>query len=157
MNRYLVLVALAGVLLVFNFSVLQKEKMLEEGERVYVELAPVDPRSLIQGDYMALEFQVATAAAEAIPREVKRGRLVVRRNEQGIVSFLRLHTGDDLAEDERLMRFKRDQGLWIGARSWFFQEGRAQHFEKARYGVFVLSSDGETLLAGMCDEHLELL
>lgn len=44
---------LAGIaiLALVNASILDKEKLLSEGQVVYLELAPVDPRSLMQGDY----------------------------------------------------------------------------------------------------------
>ncbi|MFX7329222.1 GDYXXLXY domain-containing protein, partial [Acinetobacter baumannii] len=34
----------------------QKEMLLKEGQLVLLPLAPVDPRSLMQGDYMALRY-----------------------------------------------------------------------------------------------------
>ena len=46
-------VALAGLLLVLaavNYSIYGKEEIVRSGETVYLELAPVDPRSLMQGD-----------------------------------------------------------------------------------------------------------
>ena len=46
------------VLLFFTFSVIQKETLIGEGTEVLLRLAPVDPRSLMQGDYMALNYQV---------------------------------------------------------------------------------------------------
>ncbi|KAA0891152.1 GDYXXLXY domain-containing protein [Pusillimonas sp. ANT_WB101] len=53
------LVGLALVLGLANATIYQKEQILAHGERVVLELAPVDPRSLMQGDYMALRFGVA--------------------------------------------------------------------------------------------------
>ncbi|UYO75286.1 GDYXXLXY domain-containing protein [Halomonas qinghailakensis] len=58
-NRWIVIVATAVVLAVVNWAIWQKEHHLAEGEIVYLELAPVDPRSLMQGDYMALSFALA--------------------------------------------------------------------------------------------------
>lgn len=59
MNKIIALVALIAVLGIVNASIIDKEKHLAEGQVVYLELAPVDPRSLMQGDYMALNFRVA--------------------------------------------------------------------------------------------------
>ena len=39
-----------------NGSIWQREQLLGSGRVVILELAPVDPRSLMQGDYMALTF-----------------------------------------------------------------------------------------------------
>ena len=60
MNRTLqamVMVATLGFFLYrVNTGIYQAERTLSQGEVVYLELAPVDPRSLIQGDYMALDY-----------------------------------------------------------------------------------------------------
>ncbi|CAG0878818.1 unnamed protein product [Cyprideis torosa] len=53
------LATLAIILAVVNWSIVGKEKHLADGRKIYLELAPVDPRSLMQGDYMALRFRLA--------------------------------------------------------------------------------------------------
>ena len=65
-----VLGGLALVLAVANGSIWQREQLLGSGRVVILELAPVDPRSLMQGDYMALTF--------AAGREVTRLRATAR-------------------------------------------------------------------------------
>ena len=42
------------VLAILNFGIYRKELFIETAEEVYFELAPVDPRSLMQGDYLSL-------------------------------------------------------------------------------------------------------
>ena len=58
MNRpfYIGIIAanLLLVLAVVNGAILKKQAVVESGERVVLKLAPVDPRSLMQGDYMIL-------------------------------------------------------------------------------------------------------
>ena len=46
-NRWIIVLATVVMLVVVNGSIWQKERHLAEGEIVYLELAPVDPRSLI--------------------------------------------------------------------------------------------------------------
>ncbi len=53
--KFLIGLNLLLVLVAFNYSVYTKEKTLEAGTLVLLELAPVDPRSLMQGDYMVLK------------------------------------------------------------------------------------------------------
>ena len=43
----------------FNYSVLKKEKLLSDGHLILLKLAPVDPRSLMQGDYMRLRYDIS--------------------------------------------------------------------------------------------------
>ena len=53
-SRILIIVNLILLLGYFNWSVYQKEQTLKDGQLVLLQLAPVDPRSLMQGDYMRL-------------------------------------------------------------------------------------------------------
>jgi uncharacterized membrane-anchored protein len=53
-------ILLAGILIlvVVNYGIYEKERLLANGRLVLLELAPVDPRSLMQGDYLALRFRL---------------------------------------------------------------------------------------------------
>ncbi|MCL1483253.1 MAG: GDYXXLXY domain-containing protein [Marinobacter sp.] len=57
-RRIIGLLALLVALAMVNLSVFQKEQQLAHGKVVYLDLAPVDPRSLMQGDYMTLSFAI---------------------------------------------------------------------------------------------------
>src|SRR5690606_17741733 len=67
-TRTLTLVAGLLVLGVVNYAIHGKERVIRNGEVVFLELAPVDPRSLMQGDYMALRFQLAADIEAALSR-----------------------------------------------------------------------------------------
>src|SRR5687768_15580308 len=100
MKTALVLGGLLLVLLVPNLAIVQKERLLKEGKVMLLELAPVDPRSLIQGDYMRLDYAVARGlsgprgfpeAESEVPRVPRDGHIVVRLDDDGIASFVRWH------------------------------------------------------------------
>jgi uncharacterized membrane-anchored protein len=59
MRTVLIFGGVVLVLVVVNASVLDKERLLASGTPVLLELAPVDPRSLIQGDYMELDYAIS--------------------------------------------------------------------------------------------------
>ena len=62
MKKYkwiIIIINLIILLGFFNNSILQKEKLLTDGQLVLLELAPVDPRSLMQGDYMRLNYDIS--------------------------------------------------------------------------------------------------
>ena len=63
-----IVVLLTGMTIIFlvNFAIWQKQTHLDKGEEIFLELAPVDPRSLMQGDYMALRFELSDAIQKAI-------------------------------------------------------------------------------------------
>src|SRR3990167_6673405 len=100
--------ALAGlaILALVNFTIHTREQMLEHGRVVLLELAPVDPRSLMQGDYMALRFKVSDEAFGRTKKELKDGRLVVALDQRGVASFRRFADATAVAADEALLRYR---------------------------------------------------
>ena len=154
MKKYTVIIILANLLLVlvfFHYTIRQKETTLKKGKLVLLELAPVDPRSLMQGDYMELRYAIAQ---ETDTREIpKRGYCVIRLDSGLIARKVRLqpHTAP-LQKDEYLIAYTADKwNLNIGAESFFFQEGRAGKYEQAKYGALKIDGQGNSLLIGLYD------
>lgn len=141
------------VFAVLNYAIYAKEHVIRNGDTVLLELAPVDPRSLMQGDYMrlryALERNIRLSATE---REANRGELVLDTDENGVARFVRVHRGEPLAPGERLLRYHRKyKTVTIVPHSYLFQEGHASLYENAKYGVFKFSASGERVLVGLAD------
>ena len=63
-SRILIITNLLLLLGYLNWSIYQKEQTLRDGQLVLFELAPVDPRSLMQGDYMSLRYREASHRRE---------------------------------------------------------------------------------------------
>lgn len=142
--------------------VIQKERLLARGDRVFLRLAPVDPRSLMQGDYMALRYSLAEDLSRIRAKggiESRRGLAVVALDEKGIAVSVRLYGGPaSLAPGEKLLRYKLVKGdIIFGADSFFFQEGRGDLYENARYGELVVDDSGSSVLAGLRDDKLNVL
>ena len=151
MERGGIVLGLVLVLLVLGVAVAQKEALREGGEVLLLELAPVDPRSLMAGAYMDLRYTLHMAL-EANPPEANDGYIVVRKGADGVCTFLRYEGGEPLKESERKLRYRRRAGrMTIGPNAFYFQEGHAKRFEQARYGAFRVSSEGELLLVGLHD------
>lgn len=146
----------AVVVLVFaaaNGLIAHKESVLRSGRRMLLRLAPRDPRSLIQGDYMVLRYALARGpAAQAIKDAPADGRIVVSLDADEVARFARVHRGEPLAAGEFLLRYRRRGGLRLGAESFFFQEGHARHYERARYGELRVAAGGESVLVGLRGE-----
>lgn len=159
MRRSVAVLAALVFLAAVNFTIHAREKMLQHGRVVLLELAPVDPRSLMQGDYMALRFKVATDAfAGADLKQLKDGRLVVALDRRGVASFRRFADAAALAADETLLRYRiRDAKPKFATNAFFFQEGQARQYESARYGEFRVANDGEMILTGLRGADLALL
>lgn len=166
-----IIAALACVLILvlMNLSIAGKERLLAEGRVVYLQLAPVDPRSLLQGDYMALDYEVARAAIRAMPGTgsggnsgqgpvAGDGHIVVHLDDRAVATFVRIADELSLAENEILMRYRVRYGqLKFATNAFFFQEGTGEQYQGARYGKFRVDPDGELLLTGLCDENLKVL
>jgi len=158
--------AAALVFVAANGLILHKERVLANGRTVLLALAPRDPRSLIQGDYMVLRYDIARRVTDSELRERPDGRIVVRLDENSVAAFVRLHRGEPLAGNEQLLRYRRRgrmerwgprRGLRLGAESFFFQEGHAQHYERARYGELRGTPAGESGRGGLRGEGFERL
>jgi uncharacterized membrane-anchored protein len=157
MRRLIALLAGLAILVVVNTTVWQREQLLAAGRIVLLELAPVDPRSLMQGDYMALRFKAATEAFGSLEldRPADDGRLVLRVDERSVGTFARIDDGTALAANEVALRFRVRAGRpKLATNAFFFEEGTANRYEAARYGEFRVDPSGEAILTGLRDEAL---
>ncbi len=153
--RTLAIAGLAVVGVVSTDAIRGKEALILNGAPVFVELAPVDPRSLMQGDYMALRFQLPNAALRELPISEVRPRGIGKRDGNGVLRLSRVGTiATPLAEDEMMIELVRKDGRWIVVTDgWFFKEGTAGKWEAARYGEFRVLPDGRALLVGLTDKE----
>lgn len=135
--------------------VVQKEYVLSTGQTVLLELAPRDPRSLMQGDYMVLDYAVSRERWEDLALRPRDGNLVLRLDEQGVGRFVRYDTPETpLAPGEFKLRYRvRHDRVRLGAESFFFQEGHADRYERARYGELRVAGSGASVLVGLRDEQ----
>lgn len=169
-------------LVVANHGILQRERILSDGRVLLLELQPVDPRSIMQGDYMALRFAVVDDIRDALDPEcakwrgtsragalkcigtdlrssewnvAKDGYVVVDIAADDIGRFVRVQPSPrSLAAGEVAVRY-RARDWWeirIASNAWFFPEGQAERYAPARYGELRVNEDGEALLTGLRDD-----
>ena len=153
-----------SILVAVNYAIWQKEQLLSHGKTVILALAPVDPRSLMQGDYMRLRFQAEQDMQRYLPYKkdssVADGYVIVSLNEQhiGEVQAVVSELPATLAVNQWPLRYRIRAGeLRFATNAFFFQEGHADDYAQARYGEFKVSNDGEMLLANLRGQHLEVL
>lgn len=154
----IILINLIMVLVLFNRSVFKKETVLSDGQLVLLELTPVDPRSLMQGDYMRLNYAISDGLHS--DNISKRGFCVVTLDDNGVAKRERLQDGKTPRNDKEYL-IKYQAGDWnrvsIGAESFFFQEGKALKFEAAKYGGLKVDQDGNSILIGLYDKDRKLI
>ena len=163
-------------LAVANQGIFQRERILADGRVLLLELAPVDPRSLMQGDYMALRFAAAddirkvlhperssggTAAAlrpmriGGNSRDVSHdGYAVFALAADGVGRFVRVQPAPrPVATGEIAVRYReRGWDMRIASNAWFFPEGQGERYAPAKYGELRVDANGTALLAGMRGE-----
>lgn len=168
---------LLAALLVANLAIRGHERTLSEGRVLLLELAPVDPRSLMQGDYMALRFAAADDVRNALHPEAggnaqalrqmgavwssacgaegcHDGYVVFALDKDRVGRFVRIQNAPaPVGRDQIAVRFReRDwREIRIASNAWFFEEGQAKRYEPARYGELRVAENGTALLTGLRD------
>ena len=159
MRKAVALVAGLAILGFANFGIYQRERLLTDGRIVLLRMAPVDPRSLMQGDYMRLNFEVADKAFPFGGRErAGDGHIVVAVDPHQVGHFRRFADGRPLARGEIALRYRVRGGRPnFATNAYFFEEGQARAFEKAEYGEFRVGAGGDMILTGLRDDRLRPL
>jgi uncharacterized membrane-anchored protein/uncharacterized membrane protein len=152
------LIALGGVAIagLAGWSIWDKERILRDGRMVMLRIVPVDPRSLMQGDYMTLAFELPERRADASARQPGGPQPVavgtVGPDNVVALSRIVLKRPASVAPDDIVIALGVKNGNYVvGSDAWFFKEGDASRFTGARYGIFRVTSDGTALLAGLAD------
>lgn len=153
MNR-LIFVGLAVVLLSVSGLVVHKEVLIRSGTRVLLKLAPRDPRSLIEGDYMSLNYALSNELRHHTGEPD--GFVVLSLDEAGRGELVRVDDGTALGPREVKVRFRQRHGwMQFASDAFYFQEGQGDRFAQAKYGDLRVTAGGEALLVGLCDDQLQ--
>ena len=164
MSKYATWLVLAGLVLVVgaaNYTIRDRQQVVDTGQPILLELRPVDPRSLMQGDYMTLRY-----AEKLFPNQSARGTLsrrgafIVKLDADNVAKYSRLDDGTPLAMNEVRLKYKLldERGsIRLGAESFFFEEGQADVYNGARFGVLHVDASGNSVLVGLADEGKVLL
>jgi uncharacterized membrane-anchored protein len=155
MNRRQAIAVWGGLALVLgtvNVSIAPKEWLRAHGRTLLLELGARDQRSLMEGDYMRLNFALTRTLAGKT--EARSGTVVVHVDAFGVATFARLAgPGEALGPDEALLRFNEREGQpKVGPDAFHFQEGQAERYARARYGEVRVDTEGVAVLVGLRDE-----
>lgn len=159
MKKYrtpLIALNLIVLLVFFVTSVIKKERTLNNGRLVLLELAPVDPRSLIQGDYMQLNY--AITAQREYRAVCSKGVSTIMVNDSNIVTELLLNADKPSSSNSLLLKYGcNGNQIHLGAESYFFEEGSASKYDNAKYGGLRVDDAGNSILVGLYDVNLKLI
>jgi len=141
----LIVLNLAAVLAYFAYAIHQKEDLLEHGPQVRLRLAPIDPRSLMQGDYMRLNFEVLSK------HQLGYGYIVVSVPDG---QFLRVqHDKSPVSAGEVALRIidKDSHRPRLSSDNYFFEEGTAVRYAEAQSALAVVDDEGNIYIRNLCD------
>ncbi|TYP70539.1 GDYXXLXY domain-containing protein [Paenibacillus methanolicus] len=154
-KAFVSILLLQGLLLGGTITV--NETALAGGTTVKLELAPLDPRSLLQGDYVELNYGISTPpdrAASAF-EQLEYGakiKVVLAPDASGVYRFNRLHhSGEKLGAGEVALN-----GRWEGFRieygieHFFIPEGTGGEVERtAKFAEVVVGLSGNGMIVGL--------
>lgn len=143
--------AVALQVLALSFIAGEREWILRTGRTVWLRTAPVDPRDVMRGDYVRLDYEIGR-----VSRSLWRDGLAswketgaTRRTEKRVYASLRVDAGG-LAEATALSDRKPSEGLFLrgkltsdmwwrgdanvryGLEAFFMEQGKAQGLEDTR-------------------------
>ena len=159
MRKTVAILAGLAVLAFVNVGIWQREQLLSDGTVVLLKLSPVDPRSLMQGDYMRLNFEVADLAFPFGDRSrTTDGKIIVALDPRGVGHFRGFAGGRALAPGEVALRYRiRNGEPRFATNAFFFEEGKANAYQSAQYGEFRVGPDGAMILTGLRDDRFRAL
>lgn len=160
-QRLLLFITTLFLLVIINSVIYYNEKVLKIGTPVLLELAPYDPRALLQGDYMRLNYQLAVQLQQDYPLTTlqKYQKIIITLNKQGIAQFISFYHPDKvLSAGQHILEYTiKKRRVIFATDSFFFQEGHAKYYEQARYGELRVTTSGKSILTGLRTEDGTLI
>ena len=156
---YLVFVAIGLIttLVLFNMSIDSKEEILEEGKLVLLEMNPADSRSPFQGNHMSINYKgINDFNVDSIPSS---GYCVLKNTEYNVYALNRFKKKmNSVSASEVYILYTTDRNrIYIGASSYFFEEGKAALYDSAKYAGLRVSPSGKSVLVGLYDKNRKLI
>lgn len=152
------LLILIVIVLQFGFLAYQtvsSERLLTTGTSIKLEITPIDPRSMLQGDYVTLNYSISTVP-EAFEEELdsysslSRVKVVLSVDDRGVHVFDRLYrSGEEIGADEIVVNGKASgwRLIYYGIETYFVPEGTGLEVERnARFAYVRVSRDGDAVL-----------
>ena len=155
MKNKIYILAIALFLVLGTVTVLAlSNKSADNSTEILLKLAPVDPRSLIQGDYMALDYELMWE----IRYKGDYKFVVVTVDDNRVATFNRLQNDSTQNANELLLRYKRDGNkISLGAEHFFFDADSVEKYQQAEYGLIKVDDKGRCSLVGVCGNDKRLI
>jgi uncharacterized membrane-anchored protein/uncharacterized membrane protein len=153
----LVIILLQGAWI--GYQVYSNETLLQNGETVKLELRPVDPRSLLQGDYVELNYTISQLEDISVESNGPI-TIVLRKNAEGVHEYAGIYrfdgdwntsytrsNGDILLNGKVTSSWGNGTQVTYGIENFFIPEGTGLNIEgKIKYAIVKVSDKGDAIL-----------
>ena len=168
-------IALLGAV---NYKVQQFEDVLATGKPVVLKIAPADPRSLMQGDYMVLDYAILselqqsqfspesnesneTTGIDELSPSGKKAYILVHLDKNHVATFCEAQseTPTDFKHCTPNVYLPVRYKYWspkLPSQEYFFAEGKERYYAQAEYAEYRFKN-GVLLLALLLDQDLNPL
>ncbi len=165
LQKYLPLYLALFSIAVFAAIWVKNELHIKQSHSIFIELQPVDPRSLMQGDYMVLNYALYFDESEYDSASVAE-----TLNQKGhLLSYVDVDENNILVKSTLIASNRSEplQHLWLknphrslsalypSSRSFFFAEGLAECYQQAKYAEFKVNAAGQAILVALRGEQLK--
>lgn len=144
-----------------GYHAASSEILLSSGTSIKLAIEPLDPRSLLQGDYVRLNYSISTPP-DAVNQELEKAnapsrvKVVLHESDNGIYEFDRLYkNGEVLAAGEVMINGSASgwRSIYYGIETYFVPEGTGIETEKnARFAYVKVGKNGDALLEKLSKE-----
>ena len=170
-KKILLVINIVILFVVTGFSANKEESYKKLDSYFYLELAPVDPRSLLQGDYMTLNYDITDKARDFIYNnrtyiydgenenevdeirelrklaDAKRAYIAVRLDKNRVARYVKITKEKTDEKDLLFIAYKTDWfNVDINASSYLFQERTGDKYQNTRYSKVVLVGNNLRLI-----------
>ncbi len=157
---------LIGILLlqmaILSWQIGYKEMLLQTGTEIKLELAPVDPRSMMQGDYVALNYEISRSFDFLGTYIWMKGDLVqlVLREQEGVYRYAGYYKYrrnwnfpyDAIDGDVIITGRVKGFSIQFGIEQYYVPEGTGRAVEEtAKYAIVKVGKGGDAILVGLTD------
>jgi uncharacterized membrane-anchored protein/uncharacterized membrane protein len=154
-NRLLIAVLVLLQIAAMSIQIGKSEYLLSHGQLIKLQLEPLDPRSLIQGDYVRLRYTISQppifdSKNGDVPSKQKIAVVLAPNSATGVYEFSRVYTkGETLGPGEVRINGTRMgyEGIDYGIETYFIPEGTGRNYEQhAKFAEVKVSAGGDAIL-----------
>ena len=160
-KRLLLVPVILLQLVIVGYQVWSSETILAQGTLVKLELQPVDPRSLLQGDYVQLGYTISRLDSEDLPHG-ENIRVVLRKQVDGLYGYSGYYELDGVwnreyqgQPDDVIINGTTlgSSQVEYGIESYFVPEGTGLEVERnARFAYVKVGKKGDAILESLANQ-----